>query len=269
VSAFVKIAPLVAACSLTAAQLFAADGLLIVQKRTSGGTSNTNQIQIEKTRMRAETGGGDRAQVVVFDSTAQVVRMINPTRKTYTELTKADIDRLSAQLAGARSSMQDQMKNLPPEQRERIEAMMKGRGMATPGALAKTEYRKAGSDKVGKWTCDKYDGYRGDQKVSELCTVNPAVLGVTAADFEISKQAAKFFSQLSPQSTDQFFSVGGAEQGFSGIPVRSIVSVGANQIITEVVEVTHKPFSDDSYAVPAGFQKQEFPSPGGRRGRQQ
>ena len=66
-SVSVKIAPLVAALSLTAAQLLAADGLLIVQKHTSGGTTNTNQIQIEKTRMRAETGGGDRSQVVVFD----------------------------------------------------------------------------------------------------------------------------------------------------------------------------------------------------------
>ena len=120
--------------------------------------------------------------------------------------------------------MQDQMKNMPPEQRERIEAMMKGRGMASPGGAAmKTEYRKTGSDRVGKWACDKYEGYRGDQKVSELCTVNPSVLGVTAADFEIARQAAKFFEQLAPQNADQMFSVGGAEQGFSGIPVRSVV----------------------------------------------
>ncbi len=266
-SVSVRIAPLVAALSLTAAPLLAADGLLIVQKHTSGGTTNTNQIQIEKTRMRAETGGGDRSQVVVFDSTAQVVRMINPTRKTYTELTKADIDRLSAQMAGARAQMQDQMKNMPPEQRARIEAMMKGRGMAGPGGAAmKTEYRKTGSDRVGKWACDKYEGYRGDQKVSELCTVNPSVLGVTPADFEIARQAAKFFEQLAPQNTDQMFSVGGAEQGFSGIPVRSVVSVGQTQITTEVTDVSRKAFSDDSYAVPAGFTKQEFP--GGRRGRQ-
>jgi hypothetical protein len=261
VSAFVKTAPLVVACSLTAARLLAADGLLIVQKHTSGGTTNTNQIQIEKTRMRAETGGGDRAQVVVFDATAQVVRMISPARKSYTELTKADVDRLG----GAMAQMQEQMKNLPPEQRERMEAMMRGRG-AAGAALEKTEYRKGGTDKVGKWTCDKYDGYRGDQKVSELCTVNPAVLGVTNADFEIARQAAKFFQQLAPQNVDQMFSVGGAEQGFSGIPVRSVVSVGANQITTEVTDVTRKTFSDESYAVPAGFQKQSIP--GGRRGRQ-
>jgi Domain of unknown function (DUF4412) len=203
---------------------------------------------------------------VVFDATAQVVRMINPTRKTYTELTKADLDRLGGQMAGARAQMQDRMKNLPPEQRERMEAMMRGRGV--PGAaLAKTEYRKSGTDKVGKWTCDKYDGYRGDQKVSELCTVNPSVLGITPADFDIAKQAAQFFEQLAPQNTDQMFSFGGADQGFSGMPVRSIVTVGQNQITTEVTEVSRKTFADDSYAVPAGFQKQEFPA--GRRGRQQ
>jgi len=264
-----RIAPLVVAFALAAARLVAADGLLIVQKHTSGGTTNMNQIQIEKTRMRAETGGGDRAQVVVFDSAAQLVRMINPTRKTYTELTKADVDRLGAQMAGARAQMQDQMKNLPPEQRARLEAMMKGRGMAAPGAAAaKTEYRKSGTDKVGKWTCDKYDGYRGDQKVSELCTVNPAILGVAIADFEIAREAAKFFAQLAPQNVDQMFSVGGPDQGFSGIPVRSIVSVGANQITTEVTEVARKVFAEDSYAVPAGFTKQDLPG-AGRRGRQQ
>ena len=261
-SAIVRTAPLIVAFSLTAVRIVAADGLLIVQKHTTGGTTNTNQIQIERTRMRAETGGGDRAQVVVFDATAQVVRMISPARKTYRELTKADIDRLGGQMAGARAQMQ----NLPPEQRERIEAMMRGRGVAG-AALAKIEYRKSGTDKVGKWTCDKYDGYRGDQKVSELCTVNPAVLGLTAADFDISKQAAKFFAQSAPQDADQMFSIGGTEQGFSGIPVRSVVSVGQNQITTEVTDVSRKTFSDDSYAVPAGFQKQEFP--GGRRGRQQ
>jgi hypothetical protein len=271
VSTFARITTLGAAFALSAAPLFAADGLLIVQKHTTGGTSNTNQIQIEKTRMRAETGGGDRAQVVVFDANAQVVRMIHPTRKTYTELTKADIDRLSTQMAGATAQMQESMKKLPPEQRERMEAMMKGRGMAMPGTAAiKTEYRKAGTDKVGKWTCDKYDGYRGDQKVSELCTVNPSVLGVTIADFEIANQAAKFFSQLAPQNTDQMFSVGSNEKGYSGIPVRSIVSFGQTQITTEVTDVTRKAFSDESYAVPAGFTKQDLPGPpGGRRGRQQ
>jgi hypothetical protein len=269
VLAIVKTAPFVAACFLTAAPLVAADGLLIVQKHTSGGTTRTNQIQIEKTRMRAEIGGiGGRTQIIIFDAAAQVVRIIDPERKTYTEMTKTDVDRLSGQMAGAMAQIQEQMKNLPPEQRERMEAMMRGRGVA--GAIpapVKTEYRRNGTDKAGKWTCDKYDGYQNNQKVSEICTVAPATLGVTAADFDIARQAARFFQQLSPQNADQMFSIGGTEQGYSGIPVRSTISIGQQPITTELTEVVRKTFSDESYAVPDGFQKQSFP--GGRRGRQE
>jgi hypothetical protein len=266
VSATVKTTTLIAAFVLTAARLGAADGVLIVEKHTGAGTTETSQIQIEKTKMRAERGIGGRPQVIVFDSDAQVIRIIDPERKTYREMTKADVDRIGSQMSGAMALMQEQMKNLPPEQRERMEALMRGRGMAG-GMAVKTEYRRNGTDKVGKWRCDKYDGYKKDEKVSEICTVAPAALGLTLGDFEITKQAAQFFQQLAPQTGEQqMFSIGGADQGFSGIPVRSIVTVGQRQITTEVTEVTRKTFPSDSYAVPAGFQKQELPV--GRRGRQ-
>src|SRR4051812_49662185 len=88
-----RIAPLVVAFALAAARLVGADGLLIVQKHTSGGTTNMNQIQIEKTRMRAETGGGGRAPGVVFDSPAPPGRMIKPKRKTYNQLTETEGER--------------------------------------------------------------------------------------------------------------------------------------------------------------------------------
>src|SRR4051812_50188821 len=84
-----RIAPLVVAFALAAARLVGADGLLIVQKHTSGGTTNMNQIQIEKTRMRAETGGGGRGQGVVFGSPAQPARVIKPPRQTETQLEKS------------------------------------------------------------------------------------------------------------------------------------------------------------------------------------
>jgi hypothetical protein len=265
VSVSVKTVPFVVACFLTTARLGAADGVLIVQKHTNNdGTAETSQTQIEKTRMRSERGIGGKPQIIIFDGTAQVIRMIDPEKKTYREITKADVDRLGSQMSGAMAQMQEQMKNMPPEQRERMEAMMRGRGL---GAVAvKTEYRRNGTDKVGKWTCDKYDGYKKEEKVSEICTVPAATLGLTPADFEITKQAAQFFQQLTPQLGEQMLSIGNGEQGFSGIPVKTVVTVGQRQITTEVTEVTHKTFSNDGYAVPTGFQKQELPM--GRRGRQ-
>jgi len=106
VSATVKTITLIAAFVLTAARLGAADGVLIVQKQTSAGTTETSQIQIEKTKMRAERGIDGRPQVIVFDSDAQVIRMIDPERKTYREMTKADVDRIGSQMSGAMALMQ-------------------------------------------------------------------------------------------------------------------------------------------------------------------
>src|SRR3954470_1751877 len=81
---------LVGAFCLAASPLFAADGVLIVEKTTSGGSTKTNQIQIEKERMRAESD----TQTVVFDGTKQVLWLINDGRKSYSEMTKADVDRM-------------------------------------------------------------------------------------------------------------------------------------------------------------------------------
>ncbi len=115
--------------------------------------------------MRAESAGPNGGtQVFVFDGGAKVMRMIDYDKKSYAEMTKADMDRMGAQM----------------------EAMMKGRGMPGMSAPAKTEYRKAGTDKVGKWTCDKYGGCQDNQKTSELCTVDPTALGFTADDFQVS-----------------------------------------------------------------------------------
>ena len=257
-----------AALSMTAAPLFAADGILIVQQRTSGGATQTSQIQIEKTRMRAEVPGpAGISQIVIFDNTAQVMRMIDAPNKSYTELTKSEVDRAAEQMSGAMATMQERMKSMPPEQRAQLEAVMRGRGAAGAAAAPKTAYRKGGTDRVGKWTCQKYDGYEGEKKVSEICTVEPGVLGVTPADFEITKQLASFFQRLSPAASSQVLTIGSPELGFSGIPVRSHLSIGARETTIEITEVTRKAFADDSYAVPAGFQKR--PSPFAGRGRQQ
>jgi hypothetical protein len=193
--------------------------------------------------------------------------LVDDAAKTYNEMTKEDADRLGGQMAGAMSQMQQTMANLPPEQRAQVEAMMKARGGGPgAGAPAKTEYKKTGTDKVGKWTCDKYEGFKAGQKTSEVCTVDPKAFGLTAADLEITKQLGEFFSKMAPQNGDAMFRAGsGDANGFSGVPVR-IVTLAPQQSVTEVTDVSRQSFQDSIFAVPAGYTKQAF---GGRgRGRQ-
>ena len=268
-----RMIPLAAAACLMAGQAWAADGLVLVQSvTTGGGAAMTHQIDIDAHRMRTESGGGPAgSQVFIFDGTRQVMIMVNEGNKTYSEINKADLDALSGQMSAAMSQMQEAMKNMPPEQRARMEAIMKGRmGGAGAAAPAKPVYRKVGTDKVGKWACDKYEGTTNGQKTSELCTVDPKVLGLNTADFAVTREFAEFFAKLIPAGAAQAFRVGSAEdQGFSGVPVRSVFyNNGQPMITSEITDIHHQAFTDATFQPPAGFQKTDSPFAGrGRRGR--
>ena len=257
----------IAVTGLAGARAYA-DGILLAQKITSGGNTTTHQTQIEKTRMRSETDQNGRKMIIIFDAAGGVFRSIDEQAKTYTEMTKADIDRASAQMSGAMAQLQEQMKNMPPEARARMEAMMQGgRGMAGAIAGPPTEYKKVGTDTVGKWRCDKYEGTKNGEKASEMCTVEPSALGFAAADFDAPKQLAEWFSKMMPPGMDSLFRVGSAgSNSFAGIPVRTVTfRNGTQQSVIEMTEASRQNFPDALFAVPAGYQKREMP---GMRGRQ-
>lgn len=263
-----KLSPLailagLAVCVASAVPAHAAQGVLIVETTTSNGQSRSNQVQIEPQRMRTDvaTGTGGTETTVIFDGPKQVMYTIDPARKSYSEMTKADIDAAGAQMAGAMAQMQQALEGLPPAQRAQMEAMMKGRGMPGMGtAPARTEYRKAGTSKVGKWTCDVYEGYQNNQKTGEVCTVAPQTLGFTAADFEVSRQLAAFLRGMIPQAADAVFQSGRLEeQGFSGVPVRRVTNVAGRQVVSELTEISRQNFPDSLFQVPEGFTRQASP----------
>ena len=136
-------------------------------------------------------------------------------------------------------------------------------------AAPKVQYRRSGTDKVGKWTCDKYDGYEGEKKTSEVCTVDPKVLGFTAADFAVSQQMLDFFKRIMPQMAGQMFTLGSIEQqGYSGIPVRRTFTVAGREVTSEITDVSRQTFAEASYGAPEGYRKETMAMPGGRgRGR--
>jgi len=258
--------------SVLTAATAAADGVQIVMKVTSdGGAAQSSQVQIDGRRMRVE-GFGDRGdkQIAVFDGTKKVMMLIDDGKKTYVEMTEADVEAIGSQMSGMMAQMQQQMQNMSPEQRAQMESMMKGRGMQMPGApAAKIQYTKTGTGTVGKWTCDKYEGTSGGQKVSEVCAVDPKKLGFTAADFEVSRELAAFFSKIIPMGGMPMFSVGSAaDQGFAGVPVRSVSTVAGRQVTSEITDISRQTFPDSSFQAPAGYQKQSMMDGRGRgRGR--
>jgi hypothetical protein len=246
-------------CSSLAAPVIGqpADGIFFTQRMTSGGAPLTIRTHIEATRMRTEMAGPDGVtNVTIFDGGEQVLYNIDPVRKTYSAMTKADVDRVSAQLQGASAQAQSQLQRLPPAQRAQMEAMMKG-----------VELVPAGTDKVGRWTCSKYDVILAGQKLGERCTVNLAVLGFTAMDFNVMGQMGAFYSAMASQMPGQGPAPAGVESsGSSDFPVRTVMIAPGAASTTELVEAGRQPLSDLLFAVPAGFAKQDLPGPLGGRG---
>jgi hypothetical protein len=229
----------------------AADGILITQRMSSGGPPLTVQMQLEPTRMRTEIAGPNGVtNVTIFDGSKQVLYIVDPARKTYVEMTKADVERLSAQVQGAMAQMKAQLDKLPPAQRAQMEAMMKGGGGATTV--------RAGSDKVGRWTCDKYDLMLNGQKIGDLCSVSPTTLGFAAADFDVTRQMAAFYSGMAPQMASQIPGASTIDQsGSSGFPVRTVMLMQGQAMTTEVTEARRQTFPDSLFVVPTGFTKQD------------
>ena len=236
----------------------AADGILITQQITSGGKPIKTQMQLEPTRMRTEVTTPDGAgQVVIFDGGKQVLYIVDSSRKTYVEMTRADAERMAAQMQGAMAQMQAQLEKLPPAQRAQMEALMKGRGMT--GAAPTMQYTRNGSDKVGRWACDRYDVTQDGQKIGEICTVNPTALGFAASDFEVTRQMAQFFSAMMPNLATQLPFIGSPEQGgYSGFPVKSVATLAGVNVTSELVEANRQTFPDSLFAVPAGFTRQDM-----------
>ena len=258
-SVFLQTLMCAAVIGAVGAPLHAGDGVLIVQRTTSGDTVQTHEVQIEKTRMRVELDIAGTRQVVIFDAAKQVMDLVNVDLRAYREVTKGEIERMADQTA----QVQTMMSGLPGAQREQMQELL-GEGPAASAAgvgVNKTEYRRAGTERVGQWTCNRYQGYQNGQKISEVCTVDPKVLGFSPDEFDVTRQVADLLQKLVPQTSAQVFRIGRAQDhGFAGIPVKSVVTIAGRPMTVELIKATHESFPDALFVVPAGFQKQEKPA---------
>jgi hypothetical protein len=251
---------LAAASLLRPAVLDAADGVLLVQSITSGtGPAVSSQVQLEPNRIRTEMEVDGRRQVIVFDAAKGLLQIIDPSKKSYIEMTKADAERMSGMLSGAMAMMREQMAKMPPAQRAAMEQKMAALMGGAAAGGPPPEYRRTGTDTVAKRTCDRYDVFTSGLKTSEICTVAPAALGLATADFAVLTQLSEFVRMLVPQIADRLPVVGTPTEGFSGLPIRTVTTMPDGTSMTvQLSEARRATFEEASFAVPAGYQKQSL-----------
>src|SRR5262245_40073092 len=88
-----------------------AQGITLVQRETRGSQASTTRMQMDRTHARAEARSGTDQVAFVYDGGADVARMMNLDKKTYTEMTRAQAQQMGQQVSGAMAQMQAQLAN--------------------------------------------------------------------------------------------------------------------------------------------------------------
>ena len=225
-----------------------------------------NTLWIDKDRVRAQTGGNG----FIFRSDKQVLYVLQEKEGKYMEMTREDIQKMGKVISDAMAQMQEQFKDLPPEQRKMMEQMMAGK-MPAGGDQKKPEprtYKKTGkSETINSYPCTSYDGVRGEKRDQELWITGWKQIELTAADFKpLADMAAFMKDMMGPMAKRlesgfvQNYSDGEKGDGLPGIPVRTINFSERGDTITELKKVSHQAIPADKFEVPPGLKKESMES---------
>jgi hypothetical protein len=207
--------------------------------------SNRFRINVDaKTSVLFLTDGG-RNRIVMLDKS----------KNEYHEIDQQTMNQMTQQMTGALAQMQEQLKNLTPEQRAMIEKMMKGK-MPQQVAPQRTVYTAKGSATVNGFSCTRYEGVRGGQKVAEVCAAQPSQLKFSPADFQVFEKMKEFSAGLqnslqnSPLAGAGANFIQDASAGFEGFPVeRTTFSDGQPSEKSELKTLQHASLTDADFSV--------------------
>jgi len=252
--------PALAAVALAAALPAAAEDLTIVSRVTrDGGAPTTTTSYLGSDRVRIAQPEG---QEMIVELKSGQMTLIDGPKKSYFVVTREDMDRVRAKVQEQMNSpqmkkAQEQMKNLPPEMRKKMEDMMGG--MATS-----IDVRKTGSTrKIAGYNCENWTVSVGQMSKTEQCLTSELPLPVQAwdsyRDFAESMQSmmaagpmAKGMAQMREKFKDM--------KGFPLAATHTTSVLGrTSKTSSEVTEVKRGPIPASAWQIPAGYKKVDNP----------
>ena len=228
------------------------------------GGNQPSAVYVTDSKLRVDHG--NNGDWMLFDRNANAVYMVDPAKQRYTVIDQATVDRLGGAMASANRQMEEALKNMPPEQRARMRAMMKQqmqKMMNQQGASFET--RTTGrSDNVAGMSCDIVETWQGEQKRSELCVADSSAIDLSAGEQQTMRALGNFgesmLNSIQSQAGDLFpegmIDISSMQQLTRGVPLRVVDFQGGGR--SEVERVSHDGIGDELLSVPAGYERQQI-----------
>lgn len=211
-------------------------------------------------RMDVEDPGEDNMSVLFLGDRMVIV---NHDERTYLEMDEATMREVGSKISEAQRQLDEQLKNLPPAQRQMMEKMMKERmGSMMGDVMEPPEVERAGSGSAAGYGCTRYNVLRKGEKMVELCAAPPSALEGGQELVETFQAMTAFlqeFLQSIPQAAEMAQGFMGAFAEIDGFPVMSRRFENGTAVEeTEINSIESASLSGDLFAIPAGYKQQKI-----------
>lgn len=249
-------------CLFSAAALSAGQGVILKQSAEDlrNGKKTFSTSYIEQSRVAIQANSDGRDMTMVYLAEGNVMRMIDHSKKSVREISGDELEKTMGQVNEAMAKMQEQMKNMPAQQRAMMEKMMGDRmKQMAGGAAEKPAYKRGdGSAEIGGHVCDWYEGRQGDKMFALLCAADWSAFDVSASDFEVFRKMAQFLTKLAPNIANMA-QVGSedwqAQNLFPGVPVEQTIYANGKPRTKNTLESVERGSIDDVvFDAPAGYK---------------
>lgn len=237
-------------CALILTVQAFSQGLYWQSKTTGTVGERTSETWAIAKKMRITQSGRDQT-ITIMRLDKEVIWQLNPAKKTYSEMTFAQIENVASKAGGkmdaAMAKMQEQMKNMSEEERKMMEKMMGGR-MPAAGAQnsAAVQVKNTGEHKtISGFSTTKYTVQQGDQTTMTLW-VTKDIKG-----FEEMRDDWHSFSKRMAAMAPQGRGMADAYKNIDGFPVQT--EMGG--IITTVTKVERRSAPASEFEIPSGYKK--------------
>jgi hypothetical protein len=245
---------------LTVSVCAASQGLTIVAKMTrDDGTTTTTTNYIAEDHAR--WSGGTEGEMILDAKSGEMI-MLNNSKKTYSVITKKDLEAMAARVQEQMNSpemkrAQEAMKNLPPEQRKRMEAAM--------GSMMTMNVEKIG-------TAHTIAGYKCEDWVITMGQMTKTVQCVST-DVKYPPQAWTMYRNFADSMKSLMGAMGPMKTNMDtmmeqmkkmkGIPLSSkttLTVMGRTSVSsTEVTDIRNGSIPDSVWQIPAGYTRVDNP----------
>lgn len=229
-------------------------------------TTMTTSIEGQNLSMEVPPQQGSGRSTIIFRGDRREMIMVDHSSRSYVVMDEATVKQLTAQLGQAMSQMQEMMKNVPPEQREMMEEMMRGRGMAMPNQTqAQSALRRTSETATHSgYSTTKYQIVREDKVLRDLWVTEwTNIDGASEARAAFEGMAAYMQEMMSgltqiigDMGQDSFRHM----QEMNGFPVLTVEYGDNGQPTTEtrLLSATEQTIPASAFEPPSGYSRQSI-----------